>query len=145
MPTLNFDDTDGPKNPAYAGPGRHLSRLESVSEGTTRAGDPMWDVAWLVLRGPDEGKKIRDRIPFSKAARERVRTFLRAIGLNASGEVNVQPHDVIGKVAWVITEMRHERDVSGKPTERTCVKFDGYQRATAQEIAAAEKEHDGDL
>lgn len=143
MPKMNFDDTDVPKNPAYAGPGRHLSRLESVREMTTARGHPMWDVGWLVLTGPDAGKKIRDWLPFSKAALDRVRVFLRAIDLNASGEVDVQPSDVIGKVAWVITEMRYERDASGTLVERTCVKFLGYQRATPEEIAAVEKEQDG--
>jgi hypothetical protein len=107
--------------------GTYLCRIAEVRAGTTRAGDERWSLRLVVADGPDVGKQAAwDSVVFSPRGVPRARLILRALGLPATGRVQVGPQDLEGRTALVTIRAVEYRSPSGDVVRRSEVPYDGF-------------------
>lgn len=110
--------------------GTYLCRIEEVRSGTTRAGDERWSMKLVVAEGQHVGKQAAwDSLVFSTRGRARARLVLQALGLPASGRVQIEPHDLEGRHALVEVRPAEYQSPSGDVVRRNEVPYDGFRAA----------------
>ncbi len=108
--------------------GTYALRIEGVEERNNADGD----VSWMLRLGLVEGERAGriasvDWLNFSARGMHRVRSVLSALGFDVSVAVEVQPEDLMGKVAHVrliIQESTHPD--TGRTQRRSRVPYDGW-------------------
>jgi hypothetical protein len=110
--------------------GAYVCRVVDVRPGTTRAGDERWSLQLVVATGPHAGKLAAwDSLVFSVRGRARARYVLVALGLPAKGRVQVEPSDLLGKLALVEVRPAEYVAPDGQTVRRNEVPYDGWRAA----------------
>jgi hypothetical protein len=108
--------------------GTYRCRIAEVRPGTTRAGDERWSVRLVVADGPHVGKQAAwDSLVFSARGRARARMVLQALGLPATGRVQLEPGDLEGREARVEIRPAEYATPGGDMVRRNEVPYDGYR------------------
>jgi hypothetical protein len=108
--------------------GAYRCRVAEVRPGTTRAGDERWSLRLVVADGAHVGKQAAwDSVVFSARGRARARMVLQALGLPASGRVQLEPGDLEGRQAIVEVRPAEYRTPSGDVLRRNEVPYDGWR------------------
>lgn len=108
--------------------GTYPCRIVDVRTGSTRAGDERWSLHLVVVDGPHAGRLAAwDSLVFSSRGRIRARMVLVALGLPAKGRVQVEPQDLVGRVALVEVRLAEYANPNGEIVRRNEVPFDGWR------------------
>ncbi|MBK8097554.1 MAG: hypothetical protein IPK26_10620 [Planctomycetes bacterium] len=108
--------------------GTYLCRVTEVRPGLTRAGDERWSLRLVVAEGQHVGKQAAwDSLVFSTRGRARARLVFFALGLPATGRVQVEPRDLEGRVAFVEVRPAEYASPNGETVRRNEVPYDGYR------------------
>ncbi|HEB51849.1 MAG TPA: DUF669 domain-containing protein [bacterium] len=125
---IDFDATDPVSDFVTVPKGTYLCRVAEVRTGTTRAGDERWALRLVVAEGQHVGKQAAwDSLVFSPRGRKRVRLVLQALGLPATGKVDIEPGDLEGRSALVEVRPSEYEATDGQIVRRNEVPYDGYR------------------
>ena len=125
---IDFDASDRVSDFVTVPAGTYLCRIAEVRSGTTRAGDERWSLRLVVAEGQHVGKQAAwDSLVFSTRGRARARTVLMALGLPASGKVQIEPADLEGRAAFVEIRPAEYQSPAGDVVRRNEVPYDGYR------------------
>lgn len=131
MPRFRFQEKQEKRfEPLPAG--KYLARIEDIDEQTTRRGDPMWRVRFVVTTGVHRGRWIFDRLVFSEPAKERLRLFCEAFGYETDGDIHLNADDFLGKHVFLDVEKAPYTDREGREREGNEVAWDGFHRAVRE-------------
>jgi hypothetical protein len=134
---IDFDDADRVSDFITIPAGTYLCRVAEVRPGTTRAGDERWSLRLVVAEGQHIGKQAAwDSLVFSARGRARARLVLQALGLPASGKVNIEPGDLEGRLALVEVRPAEYQSPAGEVVRRNEVPYDGFRPAATGTEAA---------
>lgn len=129
---IDFDASDRVSDFVTVPAGTYLCRVAEVRPGATRAGDERWSLRLVVAEGQHVGKQAAwDSLVFSARGRVRARTVLQALGLPASGKVQIEPADLEGRTALVEVRPAEYQSPSGDMIRRNEVPYDGYRAVPA--------------
>lgn len=131
---VNFGKVEDPKELDSLLPeGDYLCQLEKVVEGNSASGDAMWTLWWKIYQGDGEGRYIFDRIFFNEKCYPRMKMVLGRLGLNVSGELDLQSAMLVEKFALVT--VKHKLQTQGKNAgkQKEEVPFHGYQSVEVTE------------
>ncbi|MCR9244224.1 MAG: DUF669 domain-containing protein [bacterium] len=145
---IDFDSTEGVADYVTVPAGTYLCRVAEVRTGTTRGGDDRWSLRLVVAEGQHVGKQAAwDNLVFSSRGRTRARLVMQALGLPASGKVNIDPDDLDGRSALVEVRPAEYQDSAGQLVRRNEVPYDGYRStATGSQLSSAVGEsRDGEV
>jgi hypothetical protein len=133
---IDFDASDRTSDFVTVPAGTYVCRVDEVRTGTTRAGDERWSMRLVVAEGQHVGKQAAwDSLVFSTRGRARARLVLQALGLPASGKVQLDPGDLEGRTALVEVRPSEYQSPSGEVVRRNEVPYDGFR---AMPVAGAE-------
>lgn len=125
---IDFDATDHVSNYITIPAGTYVCRIAEIRPGTTRAGDERWSLRLVVAEGQHVGKQAAwDSLVFSTRGRSRARMVLQALGLPASGKVQIEPGDLEGRQALVDIRPAEYQSPSGDVVRRNEVPYDGFR------------------
>jgi hypothetical protein len=126
-------DAPGPMSDFVTVPaGTYVCRVAEVRTGTTRAGDERWSMRLVIEEGQHVGKQAAwDSLVFSTRGRARARMVLQALGLPASGKVQVEPSDLEGRTALVEVRPAEYQNQAGEVVRRNEVPYDGFRAVPA--------------
>ena len=108
--------------------GTYVCRVAEVREGLARDGSVRWSLRLEVLEGEYAGRTAGwDGLTWSERGVLRVQRVLQALGIEARGEVDLEPDELLGRRvhAEFIAEER-EDPVTGRRTIRLRVPYAGY-------------------
>ncbi len=127
---IDFDAADRVSDYVTVPSGTYLCRITEIRPGTTRAGDERWSLRLVVAEGQHVGKQAAwDSLVFSARGRARARMVLQALGLPATGKVQIEPADLEGRTALVEIRPAEYQSPSGDVVRRNEVPYDGYRPA----------------
>ena len=126
MPRINFADINAISDFAPLPEGEYQCRLSDIEADVTRAGDPMWKVRLTVESGEYAGRLLFDNLVFSPKALPRVKLVCQSCGLDVSGEINLEPADLLEKHVRVTTYVEEYTDDHGATKARNRIPWDGY-------------------
>jgi hypothetical protein len=152
MPKVNFAEV--PESSSSTVPdGKYLVEVDRIDEKQTRAKEEMWELWLKIVDGPHKGHAIKDNITWGHdlkgKAMQRTRLVLSRLGLDVSGELDVQPKMLKGRRAIVKTTIKpwdapqYDKDtkepiidpVTGlqltKPVDRNTIGFADYESVGA--------------
>ncbi|HEX6812223.1 MAG TPA: DUF669 domain-containing protein [Planctomycetota bacterium] len=125
---IDFDASDRMSDFVTVPAGTYLCRVAEVRTGATRAGDERWSMRLVVAEGQHVGKQAAwDSLVFSTRGRARARMVLQALGLPASGKVQVEPGDLDGRTALVEVRPAEYQNQAGEVVRRNEVPYDGFR------------------
>jgi hypothetical protein len=131
---FDFDATDRVSDFITIPAGTYVCRVAEIRPGTTRAGDERWSLRLVVAEGQHVGKQAAwDSLVFSTRGRGRARMVLQALGLPASGKVQIQPSDLEGRSALVEIRPAEYQSPSGEVVRRNEVPYDGFRGLPAED------------
>ena len=125
---LDFSRVDDVEDYVSIPPGDYVCRVTEVREGWTRLGDPRWSVRLEVADGEYAGKSAAwDFLSFGDKGVRRTKHVLAAFGFRTTGQLSIEPGDLVGRRALVavMTEERVDPN-SGVKQVRTRVPYEGY-------------------
>lgn len=135
---IDFDAKDRVSDFVTVPPGTYLCRIAEIRPGSTRAGDERWSLRLVVAQGQHVGKQAAwDSLVFSTRGRSRARMVLQALGLPASGRVQIEPADLEGRSALVEIRPAEYQGPDGAMVRRNEVPYDGYRAAVGAAEPAA--------
>ena len=127
MPNTDFSRVGNAQDFSPLPPGAYPCRLAEIDpNGLTKAGDEMWNLQFVVSEGDCQGRMIFDRISFGEAALPRVKLLCEALGLDVSGEVDLEPELLEGREAIVTVDIQTYFDQGGNEKKSNKVTFTGY-------------------
>lgn len=85
--------------------GKYECEIISVDERISSSGAEMWKMRFSITKGQYAGRCISDFLTFSQKALKRIKCLCRAIGIKASGKINIEPSNLINNV--LIVEIYH--------------------------------------
>ncbi|MBX3462741.1 MAG: DUF669 domain-containing protein [Planctomycetes bacterium] len=133
---IDFDASDHVSDFVTVPPGTYLCRIAEVRPGSTRAGDERWSMRLVVAEGQHIGKQAAwDSLVFSSRGRARARMVLQALGLPASGKVQIEPGDLEGRTALVEVRPAEYQGPSGDVVRRNEVPYDGFRAVPPADAA----------
>ena len=125
---IDFDAKDRRSDYVTVPPGTYVCRITEIRPGSTRAGDERWSLRLVVAEGQHVGKQAAwDSLVFSTRGRARARMVLQALGLPASGRVQIEPADLEGRTALVEIRPAEYQTPSGEVVRRNEVPYDGFR------------------
>lgn len=137
---IDFDAADRVSDFVTVPAGNYVCRVTEVRPGTTRAGDERWSLRLVVAEGQHVGKQAAwDSLVFSTRGRARARVVLQALGLPASGKVQIEPGDLEGRTALVEVRPAEYQSPSGEVVRRNEVPYDGFRPLSAVVSAVPEE------
>ena len=115
--------------------GTYVCRVADVREGLSRDGSIRWSLRLEVAEGEYAGRTAGwDGLTWSDRGIHRVKRVLQVLGLDVSGELELQPSDLLGlKVKAVFEAEEREDDKTGVRTLRLRVPYLGYSPAEPAE------------
>jgi hypothetical protein len=104
-------------------------RVGAVRVGHTRDGHERWALRLDVCSGDYAGRVAAwDGLTWSDKGAQRVKFVLQALGLDSSGEVEVQPEELEGRMARVVLVLEEWEDpLTRRRQVRLRVPFRGYE------------------
>ena len=143
MPTVDFSEVDTAQDFSLLPDGEYLCRIDSIDDTmTTNAGGAMWNLQLVVDDGDYRGRKVFDKIVFSRAALPRVKLLCEQLGIDVSGELDVQPELLIGRTVHVTVETQSYTDRYGKEKQANRVTFTGYRSGSPLPASSPETKED---
>ena len=125
---IDFDSQNHLSDYVTVPAGTYVCRIAEVRPGSTRAGDERWSLRLVVAHGQHVGKQAAwDSLVFSTRGRARVRMVFQALGLPATGKVEVKPQDLEGRTALVEVRPAEYTSPGGQVVRRNEVPYDGYR------------------
>lgn len=125
---IDFDAADRVSDYVTIPAGTYACRIAEVRCGSTRGGDERWSLRLVVAEGVHVGKQAAwDSLVFSQRGRARARIVMQALGLPASGKVNIEPKDLEGRAALVEIRPSEYQNSAGEMIRRNEVPYDGYR------------------
>ena len=115
--------------------GVYVCRVAEVREGLARDSSVRWSFRLEVAEGEYAGRTAGwDSLTWSERGIRRVKRVLEVLGLDVSGEVEVQPNDLIGLEARIVFQTEEREDpFSGRRTLRLRVPYAGYSSSREAE------------
>ncbi len=115
--------------------GRYVCTIAEVAPGSTRNGDPRWGIKLVISEGEFTGRLAAwDGLVFSERGTHRARRVLGALGLPNTGEVELDPADLVGRRAIVeVRPAEYDDRTTGQKIRRNEVAYDGYLRLPESE------------
>jgi hypothetical protein len=109
-------------------PGRYPCKVAEVREGTTRDGDARWSFRLEVIGGEFAGRTAAwDGISFGERGMKRTKHVLGALGFDVTGQLSVEPQELVGHEAWAEIRPEERLDpLTGIRSIRPRVPFMGY-------------------
>jgi hypothetical protein len=136
---FDFDAADRVSDYVTVPAGTYLCRIAEVRPGSTRAGDERWSMRLVVAEGQHIGKQAAwDSLVFSTRGRSRARMVLQALGLPATGKVQLEPAQLEGRTALVEIRPAEYQGPAGEMIRRNEVPYDGYRALPAGEALGRE-------
>ncbi len=123
---INFGNVDDVEDFSPIPPGDYLCEVDEVEEDTTQFGDPMWRLRLVVQGGEYAGRCIFDNLVLSEAAKPRAKLICSRMGLDVSGEIDLQPAMLKGRTCAVSVEIKEYPDSEGNIKTCNAVPFAGY-------------------
>ena len=124
--------------------GVHDCRIAEVREGRARDGSIRWSFRLEVIEGEWAGRTAAwDSLTWSERGVFRVKKVLEALGLDVSGELDIESGDLVGMRARVQVEPEEREDpLTGRRQVRMRVPYLGYAPmiAGAADDAGLERE-----
>jgi hypothetical protein len=139
----DFSETDETDDYTNLDQGWYTVGVEEVRESLTRDGAPRWGLKLVVCEGEFCGRIAAwDGLVWSERGASRAKRLLEAFGIDASGEVEIVPVDLIGRRADVeLVPEEWENPDTGRRSRRNRVPYDGFARAgSVEERRRAETE-----
>lgn len=134
---IDFDASDRVSDFVTVPAGTYVCRIAEIRPGTTRAGDERWSMRLVVAEGQHIGKQAAwDSLVFSTRGRARARMVLQALGLPASGKVQIEPADLEGREALVEIRPAEYQSPAGEVVRRNEVPYDGFRPLHTDPAAA---------
>ena len=133
MPKINFNSVDEPGSQSgLVPPGRYLCRVKDVVVGTTKKGDPYWNLHLVVEEnGPFYGYMLFDNVVFSIKALTRAKMIFKRFGVDITQEREYGPDDLLNKYACVIVDgIEKYTDAEGTEKEKSVIGYAGYEEAS---------------
>jgi hypothetical protein len=127
----DFGDVDETEDFASLPAGWYTVKVEEVREGRTRDGDSRWGLKLAVSDGPFAGRIAAwDGLVWSDRGSPRAKRLLEALAFEVSGEVTLEPLDLLGRVLDVeLMPEEWENPVTGRRQRRNVVPYDGFAAA----------------
>ncbi len=123
MPRINFGKVNTPSPEQPLPDGQYVCKIERVERTATKGGKEMWRLRLVVEDGQYKGRAIRDNLVFSNEAMPRVKLLCESLGIDTSGEgdVDLVPDTIKGGVCRV-----HVTTEEYQGTTKNKVLFLGY-------------------
>ena len=111
--------------------GDHLLRVAEASAGETADGSVSWMVRMEIVEGDLAGRTaVLDWLNFTSRGLHRARMILTALGYDTTKPLDLEPSDLMGKVAVLrLRTEETEHPVSGRRIRRSRVAYDGWAPA----------------
>lgn len=108
--------------------GLYVCRVAEVREGVARDGSVRWGVRLEVCEGDYAGRTAAwDSLTWSDRGVYRVKKVFEALGLDVSGELEIEAPDLVGLRARVAIQPEEREDpLSGRRQVRMRVPYHGY-------------------
>ena len=87
----------------------------------------MWKLRWAIEGGEHQGRLLFDNMVFNDRAMPRVKLICNVLGLDVSGEVDLEPEMLIGRRAMIETYIEEYTDSNGAQKARNAIPWDGYR------------------
>ncbi len=134
---IDFDAKNQMSDYVTVPQGTYLCRIAEVRQGITRGGDQRWSLRLVVAEGQHVGKQAAwDSLVFSTRGRPRVRLVFQALGLPASGKVQVDPADLEDRQVLVDIRPAEYQAPTGETVRRNEVPYDGYRHAGEDAVSS---------
>jgi len=143
MPKVNFADVEDSQDFSPLPDGEYPCILSGLEEVQTKAGDEMWRLTFKVEKGEYAGRKIWDNMVWSTAAMKRVKLICSRLGLDVSGELDVQPVNILDAQVYITVEQGEYEANDGTVKKKNVVPFAGY-RAIESSTGGEQKKEDGE-
>jgi len=128
MPKIDFDKVEEADDFSPLPNGQYVCVLSNVEEASTKHGDEMWKLRFIVDDGPYVGRLIFDNMIFSDAALKRVKLICSRLGLDVTGCIDLTPSSITNRTCVLTVETEEYEDNTGKIKKRNVVPFAGYER-----------------
>lgn len=114
--------------------GTYYCKVADVRPGRARDGSERWGLRLEVVGGDWSGKTAAwDSITWSERGIYRVKCVLESFGFDVSGELEVEPRELLGRTAHVEVQLEEWEDPeAGRRHVRTAVPFLGYAKANGE-------------
>lgn len=108
--------------------GRYRCRVAEVREGLARDGSVRWSLRLEVAEGDYAGRTAGwDSLTWSDRGVVRVRRVLDALGVDTSGVVELEAHELVGRQVEALFQTEEREDpLSGRRLLRLRVPYAGY-------------------
>ena len=126
---IDFGNVDDVEDFSPIPPGDYLCEVDDVEEDNTQFGDAMWRLRLVVQGGEYAGRCIFDNLVLSEAAKPRAKLICSRLGLDVSGEIDLEPAMLKGRPCAVSVEIEEYEDREGNTKKRNVVPFAGYDYA----------------
>jgi len=125
---FDFSRVDDVDSYVFVPEGEHDCRVADVREGTSRDGSARWSFRLEVLDGEWAGRTAAwDSLTWSERGVYRVKKVLEALGLDVSGELEIEPQDLLNLQARVrVVPEEREDPLTGRRQVRMRVPYLGY-------------------
>jgi len=109
----------------------YLIEIASVEERQVSSGD-QWNLKLAIQEPEYPNRHVFDSLTFSEAGMKRVKLILSRLGFDVSGELEIEPSDLVGIQAYVTLETEsYFSEKHGKEMKKNKVTYAGWQSADA--------------
>lgn len=133
MTKIDFSHVPDALNISPLPDGTYDCRLVGIDKGVSRFGDPLWKLRWSVESGEYAGRPIFGNLVFSPKAMPRVKLICESCGLDVSGELDLEPTMLMGKIARITTYVKEVTDEHGATKARNEIPYNGYAAVAAND------------
>jgi hypothetical protein len=126
MPRVDFPSISDTADFSPLPDGDYVCQLTDVEIDHTKAGDEMWKLRWAVQDGEFAGRLLFDNLVFSQKALSRVKLVCGVLGIDTSGQLDLQPDMLLDKRALVSTYQEEYVDGQGRTKITNRIPFEGY-------------------
>jgi len=126
---FDFSNVDDVESFVSVPEGLYAVRIAEAREGRSRDGSTRWTFRLEVLDGDHAGRTAAwDSLTWSDRGIYRVKKVLAALGIDVTGEVEVESKDLVGLRARALVQPEEREDpISGKRQVRMRVPYLGYE------------------
>lgn len=132
----DFSQIDETESFVTLPPGTYLCRVAEVREGLSRDGSTRWSLRLEVCDGEFVGRTAAwDGLTWSERGIRRVKTVLRALGIEVDGPVDIEARQLVDRRVFAeVREERWEDPNTGRSQLRLEVPYAGYRACTEGEL-----------
>lgn len=134
------DDGSAVDNFVVVEEGAYRMRVGEARESGGTEGSVSWMLKLQLVDGPMAGRNaVVDWLNFTDRGMHRVRSVLAALGYDTTRPVEVEPTDLLGKVATIRVETRESTERVGekeRTIRRSRVTYDGWSPDSGEGLAA---------